>query len=200
MMIKVKKVFVILLLSVLFSGCEILQQVQQIQSFTKCEFKMDKVHNVELAGINFDRVSSWSDLNFMQLANITTALAKPTFPLELTIDVVSRNPNPIDASMQKMQWILLVENEEITRGSVNQKVYVGANGGSAVVPVNVQVDLKKALSGKSGDAILKFAQSMAGVTNDPGKITLKVKPSIDIRGFVLDYPGYISLNKEFKRQ
>ena len=199
-MIKAKRIILIALVSVLLTGCDVLQQVQQIQTFAKCEFKMDKVHRVKMAGINFDQISSWSDLNFMQLANVTTALAKPTFPLDLTIDVVSKNPNPADASLQRMQWILIIEGEEITRGNVNQKVHVGANGGQAVIPVNVSVDLKSVLAGKSGDAILKFAKSIAGASNDPGRVTLKVKPSIDVRGFVIDYPGYITLNKDFKKQ
>ncbi|MBI9036106.1 MAG: LEA type 2 family protein [Bacteroidales bacterium] len=194
-----KRIFIVAVMSVLLSGCDVLQQVQQIQTFAKCEFKMEKVHQVELAGVNFDQLSNWSDLNFMQLANITSALTRSTVPLEMTIDVLTRNPNPVNASMQKMQWILEVENEEITRGTLNQKVNVAANGGSTTVPIRIQVDLKSVLAGKSGDAILKFAQSMAGVSSDPGKITLKVKPSVDVRGFVIDYPSYISLTKEFKR-
>jgi hypothetical protein len=98
--------------------------------------------------------------------------------------------------MNKMEWILLIDNIEMVRGALNQRVTIAPNGGIATLPLQITTDLKSVLQ-KSTNEILNFGFGLAGADNKPARITLKIKPTIMIGNMPITYPGYISVSKDF---
>jgi hypothetical protein len=187
----------LLITMMLLSSCEILEQAQQMANLTKCEFRLNSVDQLRLAGVNIQQVRQLSDLNFMDAAKITAAAAGGTLPLNFTLNVEVKNPNPAAAGLNRLDWILLIDDIEMTTGVNDQRVQVAANGGTAIIPLTIGIDLRQALQGKSADAIANFGLNLAGAGNRPTRITLKAKPTIMVGSQTISYPGYLTVQNEF---
>jgi len=194
---KYSKHFITLFLIATLVSCDIFQQVEQMANFAKCNFRLKSVNNTELAGINVQQIKSISDLGFIDAGMITAALASGNLPLSFTLNVEVQNPNSESAAMNKLDWILLIDDIEMIRGTNNERVQVAPNGGVSILPLQMSFDLLDVLSGESGEAILNFGFNIAGVGGKPTRVTLKAKPTIMVGGQSISYPGYISIKNEF---
>lgn len=187
--------FLAILLSL--SSCDVLQQASQMANLSKCEFRLQSVNQLTLAGINVQNIHKVSELSLLDAGKLTTAVASGNFPLDFTLNVEAKNPNTAAAGITKMDWILYIDGIEMTKGIINQQVTIPANNGIAVIPVKMSIDLKQALSGKSLDAILNFGLNLAGTGNKPTRFTMKLQPTINVASFPITYPGYITIGTEF---
>lgn len=194
-----KKTFIALLVTttLILSSCDILQQVGEMANFAKCEFRLSTVDNLRLAGVDVQNKNSISDLNFADAARLATAFASGNMPLNMTLNVQVKNPNPAQASLNRLDWIMLIDDVEMVRGVNQQTVSVSPNGGVSTLPLQISVDLREVLSGKSKDAVLNFGLNLAGAGNRPTRITLRAKPSLKVANQMLSYPGYITVENEF---
>ena len=186
-----------ILITISLGSCEVLQQVQQVGNLAKCEFKLESVQQLTLAGINVQQVSKISDLSLFDAGRIITAVKTQQFPLDFTLNIAARNPNSSAAGMTRIDWILLIDDLEMTRGTLDQQVTIPANNGIATIPMKMHFDLKQALSGKNTDAIINFGLNLAGAGNTPTRFTLQMKPTISVNGFPITYPGYLNVKTEF---
>jgi hypothetical protein len=191
--------FAIFFLSIFLSACSVLQQTSEIAAFTKCEFRIESARNMRLAGVNIQDKHSLSDLNIMEMTKIAGVLAGGTLPLTFDLNVQVKNPNPGLAAMNKLDWILIIDDIEMTRGILNQRIEIPANTVTSF-PVAMSLDLMKSLNGKSGDALINFALNLAGTGSRPTRIKLKAKPTIMIGTTPIEYPGYITIKQEFGAQ
>jgi len=191
--------FIILLLSLftLITSCDVVKQVSQMSYLSKCEFRIETVEQLRLAGIDVQNKKSLSDLSMLDAGRIASAAMSPQFPLDFTLNIAAKNPNTVDAGMTRIDWILLIDDQEMTRGILDKQVTIPANNGSADIPMQMHVDLKKALSGKGADAIINFGLNLAGTGNTPTRFTLKLKPTINVGGIPVSYPGYVNVKTEF---
>lgn len=197
---KNKILALLLLTAFLLTSCDVLKQIGEMAAFTRCEFRLSTVENLSLAGVNIQQKKNFSDLNFADAARLTAAFVGGELPLDLTLNVQVKNPNQSQASLNKLEWILLIDGIEMISGLNQQKVTVPAGGGTAILPLRIGVDLKKALSGKSKDAILNFGFNLAGAGNKPTRITLKAKPSVMVGNQIVTYPNYLMIENEFTSQ
>jgi hypothetical protein len=168
-----------------------------MNNLTKCDFRLESVQNLNLAGVNVQNVKKVSDLNMFDAANLASALSSQHFPLDFTLNIEAKNPNTAAAGMSRIDWILLIDDMEMTRGILDQQVTIPANNGTTVIPMQMHIDLQKALSGKSADAVINFGMNLAGAGNKPTRFTLQMKPTITVGGFPVAYPGYLNVKTEF---
>lgn len=191
---KLRNSFLCILLLFFLSNC---RQLRELQSFANCDFRLRNVEKTTLAGMNVQNVRSISDLSFAQAAKITTAYANGSLPLDLVVNVEVKNPNANPASMNSMEWIMLIDDKEIVDGVVNERIAIDPNGGISTLPIRINTDLRKVLSGMSPEQAVNMGLGLSGQNGKPTRITLKVKPSIMVGQTVLKYPGYINVNSEF---
>jgi hypothetical protein len=189
-------VFIFVALSVLAS-CEVLNSVKEMATFTRCDFRLKTVEQTRLVGVNIQNLKSFSDLKLTDVAIITNTFAGGHLPLTFTLNVEVRNPNASAASMSKVEWILLIDNHEMANGITTQMIQIPPNGGVTVWPLQINIDLAKALSGNTFDSLKNFGFNLAGVGNKPTRITLKAKPTIMVGNSSISYQGYITINTEF---
>jgi hypothetical protein len=189
---------VFLVAGMIFTACDVLNQVQQMATLAKCEFRLSSVDQLRLAGVNIQQVKQLSDLKVMDAAKITTAaISGGSLPLNFTLNVEAKNPNSAIAGLNRLEWTLLIDDIEMVSGVNDNRVQIPANGGTAVIPLTIGVDLKQALKGKSADAIANFGLNLAGAGNKPTRITLKAKPYISVGSQTIAYPGYLTVQNEF---
>ncbi|MGQ9805980.1 MAG: hypothetical protein ACUVRP_07880 [Chlorobiales bacterium] len=185
------------LLTVTVEGCSVLRQLQEMKNFARCEFRLSTVENITLAGINVQRIQSTRDLTLMDAARFAQALTQSQLPLNLTLNVEVKNPNAETASLNRLEWRLFIDDVELLNSIVEEKVSIAGNGGVSTLPLRISVDLKKALSGRSAEAIGNFALNLAGEGNKPTRFMLRIKPTIDVLGFPIEYPDYFDVKMEF---
>ncbi|MCX6272714.1 MAG: hypothetical protein NTU44_16155 [Bacteroidetes bacterium] len=190
-----KRSFILLLTAAFlsFQSCDLLQQAQKVGNLVNCNFGLKTVENLSLAGVNVQNIQSAGNLNILDLGKLTAAVAGGSLPLGFTLNVEAKNPNASPAGMSKLEWILYIDDIEMTRGMLNQQVNIPGNHGTAMIPIQMNVDLKKVLTNKTGDALLNFGLNLAGAGNKPTRFMLKAKPTISVGGYLLSYPGYITI-------
>lgn len=181
------------------TSCSVLQQTSEMKNFGKCEFRVESTENMKLAGVNLEDKSSMSDVSFTEMAKIGGAIAGGSLPLVFDLNIGVKNPNPDLAAMNKLDWILLIDDIEMTRGVLSQRVEIPANSVSSF-PVAVNFDIMNALSGKSMEALVNFALNLAGTGVRPTRIKMKAKPTIVFGSTPVEYPGYITIREEFGSQ
>jgi len=188
---------IVLFAVVVLTGCGILGQVQELVTFTKCQFRLESIGNTTLAGVSIQNKQSLKQVNAFDALRLTAALQSGVIALSFTLNVEGRNPNPQTAAMSGMAWIFLIDNREVTRGNLDRPVEIGGNGGVAQVPFDIALDLRQVLSGESLDSIRNLAFNIAGEGAHSTRITLKLKPSIMVLGQPMAYPDYFTVSTEF---
>lgn len=187
----------LLLLVFAVEGCSVIRQIQETKAFARCEFRLSTVENITLAGLNVQNIKSTRDLSLMMASKFASALVQPQLPLNLTLNVEVKNPNAETASLNRLEWRMFIDDNELLTGLVDKKVVVPANNGVSILPLQISVDLKKALSGRSAEAMGNFALNLAGEGNKPTRFMLRIKPTIDVLGFQVEYPDYFDVKTEF---
>ena len=193
-----KRLFIGILVATVLSiqSCDILQQMV---TFTKCEFKMNSLTDTRLVGVDIQNKHSFSDLSFMDAANATKTFFSGELPLSFDLNIATKNPNASTAAMQKMEWIVYIDDIKMTTGIVDQPISIPP-GETRNIPITVKLDLKKILNSKTKSALLNFGFNLADAGDYPTRVRLDIKPTIDVAGIPIAYPGYFSLKKEFGSQ
>lgn len=171
-------------------------QLQQLQNFAKCEFRLNSVENFRLAGVNIQEISSINQIGIGDVAKLSAAYLGNELPLGLKLNIDARNPNPTSAALSALDWIFLIDDIEMTRGNTNQRIQLPASQ-TTTIPLLLNFDLKKVLSGKSQNALINFALNLAGSGDKPTRLALKAKPTIQIGSVNIPYPNYLNIKTDF---
>jgi len=187
----------ILILLNLLHACTAGRSYQQAINLKNCDFRVQSVEKINLAGVAIQNVSDFRDLPWGEAGTLLAGIAtSSTFPLTFQLNVEGRNPNREPAGLHKLEYIVLIDDEEMTAGILEHPFTI-APGSSLVIPLSITIDLKRALQGKSLDAMLNFGFNLAGVGKQPSRITLKLKPTILVGKRELNYPGYLTIRQDF---
>jgi len=189
-----KKIALLIFITFALAACK---QLQELTNFAKCEFKIKSIENINLAGINVQQVKTLSDINVADAARLMAAVAQNSFPLQFNLNVDVKNPNPSQASLNKLDWILIIDDIELLTGTTQNRIQIAPNGGISNYPLAFNFNLKDVLKQKTGQSLINFGLNLAGVGNQPSRVTLKAKPYINVGNFQIPYPGYITIKNEF---
>jgi hypothetical protein len=190
-------VFLVLLIAAFFNSCGITRQGHEMKALSKCEFRYEGIKRATLAGVDVSRVTGLYDLEVDDESTLFAALTFGKLPLDVTVKVGVKNPSQSMAAMDRLEWILLIDGIEMGTGVVTDRVIIAPGGGTAIIPISFSTELVTLLSAKSGDAVMTFGLNLAGTADKPSRITVKVKPTIVVGESAIQYPGYITLNREF---
>lgn len=183
---------------VLLTGFFACQSLKQMRNFAQCAFRLQGLSRFSAAGIDFSGKRSLTDFSITDAARITSALSgNNPFVFSFVANVEVKNPNPQPASLTQLDWILAIDGRDVLNGAVNNRVQVAPDGGLATMPVSVSLDLKKIFAEQGRDALLGFAFDTVTQGNNSTRIALKIRPYMNIAGFAIPYPGYITVKKDF---
>ncbi len=185
-----KKQYWILILGISLSAC---QSLTQMQNFRQCQFSWQKMENLSIAGINFAGITSLTQLKFTDIGTITTAYAKGNLPLKFTAQVGVTNPNPAPAAMTKLDWIMEFDKKQIAEGSLDQKVSVEPNGGTAVMPLSIVLDLKKIMADRSQSELMDMSMELSKNGEKSSRVNFKVRPYLSVAGMMIPSPVFFDV-------
>lgn len=173
-----------------FGGCATLQQIAALQ---QVDFALDRVDQVRLAGVDLDRVRSYSDLSVTDIARLTIALSEDRLPLALNLLVEGENPpdNEVDARLVQFEWTLRLEGRETVSGVFDREV-VFRPGEPTTFPVRIELDLLEFFEGNARD-LAELALSLSGEGGAPKNVALEAIPTIQTAIGPIRYPGTITV-------
>ncbi len=178
-------------------GCK---SMRELKNLSKCQFRIGTVTGITLAGVNIQSVRKFSDLGFTDAGKVGLALASGSLPLAMNVNLEVKNPNKVAAGMNRMEWIAMIDDREILTGMVNERIEIQPNSAVQTIPVTVSVNLRKVLGSMGKTELLDFGMGMTDQSQRPVRVALKVKPTIIVGKHALDYPGYITVKREFTSQ
>jgi hypothetical protein len=194
MQIRTKSFLLLLLIPCILSSCSFLKEMAALG---KCEFRMTTLEDPELAGIDIDRVRSFSDLGLTDMGIITASIVKGELPLAFTLNIEARNPNPATAAMNKLEYMAFIDDVQVASGAMDRRVEIPPGGGIATIPLRLNTDLIDILGKDSRQSLVNFGLNLADAGNKPTRVSLKVKPTILVGGLEIVYPGYFNVKYDF---
>jgi len=175
------------------SSCSILKQGQELKTFTHCDFSVENVSIISIAGVNvagYDNVKDLSINDYLQLAKEAFS---NDIPSELEIEVKAKNSSEKRAYISGLDWQLYFMDDLYTEGVISDPVEVLPNR-SSTFKVVANVNLLKILHSKSLPELLKLViEKNSSIDLSELDVTLKVKPWYQSGSGLKTYPGYISI-------
>ena len=170
---------------------------RRASTFSRCEFRINRVESIALNGTSVMGKTNLSDLSLNDASVLLRSVVSGPLNMDLTILIDIKNPNKSKAAMNRIDWILFIDDIEMMTGTTIQRVIIPANNEIHTVPLNATTNIKDLVRGKGASALIGFALNLAGVGRDPSRITIKAKPYIKIGRRDIAYPGYISIRTDF---
>ena len=180
-----------------FSSC---RSIREMKNLTKCQFRINTVKNIELAGVNIQHVRSYKDLSVKDAARATTALVSGNLPLSMLINLEVKNPNKQTAALNRVDWIAMIYDYQLVNGIVANRVEVEPGGGVANIPIMVGVNLNEILKSVAKNDRLDFGMGLTDQSDRPTRVALKLKPSIMVGSKAIAYPGWFTVKRDFVSQ
>jgi len=188
-----KKIVLICFAAITILGCGVNKQAQQIKALEKCTYRVVSATNLSVAGTDVKRLMNNQDLNLASLPALAFGLLRKDVPLRATLNMEISNPAGNLAAINQFEYKILINNQELADGFVDQQVSIPA-GQTVVVPVAMNVNVYQFIS--NARVMSEISDFMRG-GDKKGLVTLKIRPSIMVGGTLIKYPGYISIDKEF---
>jgi len=185
---------VILFIALFLNSCAYLKE---LTALADCDFRMSTLENPVLAGVDISKISRVEALSIEQTGKIARNILLGELPLSFILNIEVKNPNPVNASLNRIEYIAYIDELQVAAGSVEERVEIAAFGGISTIPVKVETNLMELLKKKSRNTLINFALNLADASNRPTRVSIKIKPYIKVGSKDLEYPGYITVKKEF---
>jgi hypothetical protein len=189
-----QKLTILISFILIIPGCALLTE---LTAFTRCEFSFHSAQDPVVCGINVASKHSFSDFSLLDGQRIATNILTGTLPFSITANVEVRNPGTVTAAVNALEWIAIIDDIQVAQGTVSNRVEVAPGGGSSMIPIRIGADLFDYLEGDNPRTMINFALNLVDAGNQPTRLSLKIKPSIQIGPQNIYYPGYFTIVKEF---
>jgi len=173
-------------------GCATLSEVAALRLVT---FDFDHVSDVRLAGIPIGGSASYTSLAAIDLGKLVAAVGGGHAPLELVAHVNATNPpsNSVAARLVNLTWKLSIDERETVSGVLG-RTFVIPPGGTADVPVKIELDLVRFFEGGARD-LFELAVEIAGGGRTTKALRLDLVPTIETSIGPIRYPAPIVIRR-----
>jgi hypothetical protein len=185
----------------LLTSCGVSRQVSEAKAFGDCKYKIASADSIYLGGIDvreFRNIKSINDLDLAKYPRLGLALLRKDLPLDLRVNLDINNPTRKKAAINQLEYKVLLTDKEIFNGFVNEKIEVYPGSGSTRVPVKLSANVYKLLTNDATrDEFINMVLALSGKSGSkPAKFTVKVKPTLDLAGKQINYPGYLTFDQD----
>lgn len=171
--------------------------LKELTALKDCEFRVGTMENPVLAGVDISRIVTVKDYSLEQTGKITKSILQGTLPLSFTLNIEVKNPNKINASLNRLGYIAYIDKTEIASGSMEEQIVIPAGGGIATIPLKVETDILDLLKKEPINTLLNYTLNLADNGNRPVRVSVKIKPWIKIGVREFEYPGYLTITQDF---
>ena len=185
-----KKILSLLIIMAIFISCDSVQKsLSGTYNMINCEYNYKSISGLTVSGINLS-----NGLSVTSIPKVTSILSgnASSIPLNFTLNLDVKNPNTSAAMMNGLQYIISVDDIQLTTGSLNQALSVEA-GQTKTLPIAIGVDLATLMKNNSKDAVVNIAKNFIGIGNKESKVFVQLKPTFLIGNVPITSPSYIPL-------
>lgn len=193
---KLRSYFLILCVALCgtFTSCDTLSNAA---GFINCQYDLGGVSNPTVGGVSLNSITNINQINALSMVKLATYIAQGSLPLSATVNIRASNPGSSLAQIEKLEWAIDLENNEILQGVVNQRISIPANGGNTTIPFVLQLDLLKLINNGSQNDLLNLALNIVNAGDADSKIGIRVKPTVMIANRPVSM-GFINISKSIK--
>src|SRR6476620_7816648 len=119
-----KRLSIVILFAVIAAGCGLNKQARQIEALEKCTYEISSADSIYLAGRDISRLVKNKTLELRNVPELALALFRKNIPLKARVNLAITNPTSTEAAINQFEYIVLIKNQEIANGFVNQKVSI----------------------------------------------------------------------------
>ncbi len=189
----------------IFQGCSVLND---LTSMRNVQFRIGSISSVNIGGIPVLNKKKVTDFSVSETISLASKVASKSLPLSLTVNLEARNPNePSDnrvtnnaiATLQSLEWRLLIDDVPTIQGIVNGPISIPAGGTSIAIPISTELELFSFFEERGYAGMAKLAFALANPGESSVSVKLDAKPMIQTFLGTMSYPGRITIiEKEFK--
>lgn len=171
-------------------GCGSLNPAQQVNILKSYNYDVESVSNVRIGGRLADDLFSGNNNSLASLPGIALGILQKDLPLEAKVDMKVSNPTDQVSNINAFKYLIEIQGKPFFEGTVDQRISL-KNGESTVVPLTFKANLFGVTDQGTGiERVLSDIFTREG----QGAVVLKIKPSINIGGRSVYYPGYITID------
>lgn len=194
-------VLVLMIVAGALSSCGVGRQVADAKVFGDCKYDIASVDSVYLSGIDireFKNIRSFSDFDLAKYPGLAMGLLRKNVPLDLRVNIDITNPTKKRAAINQLEYKVLLTNNEIFNGYLSQLIEVMPGTSPTRVPVRLNTNAYQLLSNdKTRDEFVNMIMALTGKGDaKPTKFQVKIRPTLDVAGKQVNYPGYITFEKD----
>ena len=194
-----KKILVALCLALplLMSQCAVNKQISQAKTLGDCRYNLASADSIYLAGIDVRELKNTKDFNPLKYPRLATGLLLRNVPLDVRLNMDITNPTGRPAGINQFEYQILLTGKALFNGFINQRIEV-LPGGTTRVPFRLTTNAYQLITDPdTRDAFTQLVQNLSGSANtQPSELTIKLKPTLDLFGGQVNYPGYITIQKQ----
>ena len=177
-----------------FYSCSYLKELSALRD---CEFRVGTMEKPLLAGVNISKIVTTKDYSIDQTAKITKSILKGILPLSFVLNVEVKNPNKKNASLNRLEYLAYIDDVQVAAGAMEEHVVIPPDGGIANIPLKVETDIFDLLKKEPINTLLNYALNLADDGDRPVRVSIKIKPWMQIGNKDRVYPGYLTINQDF---
>ncbi len=195
---KISLIFLGIALVGFFQRCAVTRQISEAKTLGDCKYSIASADNITLAGIDVRQFKNMQDFDLAKSPRLALALLSKDVPLNLRLNLDVTNPTKQPAGINQFEYKVLLSENEVFTGFWDQRIDVQPNGGTTRVPMQLSTNAYRLLTdAKARDAFMSMVENLSGKTGtQPTKLTIKLKPTLGIGNSQVNYPGYITIEKE----
>jgi len=196
-----KKQLLTYLLPLVLAGCGVNKQVKYTKALEDCKYDILSADSIYIANVNAKDLAGKDGIDYTKAPRLALAFLRKEIPLDARVNLKVSNPGRKMAAINEFEYKILLENRQLAEGFSQNKVTVGP-GSTVVVPILINSNIYGLLSDKkTQNAIADFVLAPAqGEDEKKSKLTIKIKPTIEVGSKKIKYPGYITIDKEISRK
>lgn len=170
---------------------------RELKYLSKCEFQLESIRRVEIAGVQLGAAASIKSFDFNEIRKLTIALRQPEIPVMFRVNLDVKNPNQKTAAINRIEWIFFLEEIELAKGVIDKRVQIEP-GGNNIIPIDVEMDLKKVLEKNSVGAITSFIANLMKMGTEESNLKMKIKPTLRIGQKTVSFGRFITVKTKVK--
>lgn len=195
-----KKIILLALVVVLFVQCGVNKQFARLKAFEDCKYELLSADSIYVANIDVKQVIEKGDMDLAKAPKLALALLRRQVPLDAKLNLQISNPSAQIAAINQFEYKILIKNQELASGFVNQNISLAPGGGKTVVPIQISSNIYHLLSdSKTQRALADFFESNSR-SDRKSILTIKVRPTLDMGNRKVNYPGFITIDKEITKK
>lgn len=182
------------------SSCGINKQAKELKALENCKYEIKSADSVFIAGKPLSTFINKGNIDLTNMSSLAFAMLRKNIPLTGRMNLKIQNPTSQTAGINQFEYLVLFQNKEIAKGFVDQKVLVEP-GKEVLVPVAINANIYQLLSDETAlNELLNLFNNNDSKTKATGLVTVKIKPTIALGNKLINYPGYITIDKEISRE